>query len=280
MFSKRFVKILSRIGKPVVIRKKIGDSWIDVMGVAEIQKVNLKHDLVLAGVLDVGDAVAYFPPWVEICPDDRVILNHEYMVESVSRKQVGDETVYIRVLLKQTHETVQASFYGPNTVFYDDFDVNREVWTEKKGSWSIQTGRYVGESTSIALSVAGEEWSNYVLESLITVESGDAGLVCRFSSPSGIDQYYAAILRVTEGLLTLEAIQGNQWARLKQTDYALNINQQYRVRVHCFGGFLMLFLDGAYMFTVSDLGFKIGKIGAIVFGGKAAFDNITVWGET
>ena len=41
----------------------------------------------------------------------------------------------------------------------------------------------------------------------------------------------------------------------------------------------MLFLDGAYVFTVSDLAFKTGKIGLAAFGGKAEFDNVSVWSD-
>jgi len=34
------------------------------------------------------------------------------------------------------------------------------------------------------------------------------------------------------------------------------------------------------MFTVSDLSFKEGKIGVVALGGKATFDDVTMWGET
>ena len=67
--------------------------------------------------------------------------------------------------------------------------------------------------------------------------------------------------------------------RLKSGAIELNYNQKYKVRVHCFEGFLMFFLDGTFMFTVSDLGFREGKIGVVIFGGKARFDDITVWGQ-
>jgi len=284
--ASRFAKRLEHVGKAVVLRKREGDAWTDMMAVSEIQQVtplraSRYHELISAGILEVGDAVGYFPAWTPLEVDDRVILDGEYMVSSLDPKRILDETVYIRALLKRAHDTVAADFYGPNQIFFDDFESGAGNWTVKSGSWSIQTGQYVGEDPAIALSVAGEEtWKDYVLEALVTVESGDAGLACRFSSPDNVDQYYMAALRVAERVYALEAMQGGMWARLKETPYNISLNQQYRIRVHCFGGFLILFLDGAYMFTVSDLGFKKGKIGATVFEGKAAFDSITVWGET
>jgi len=67
--------------------------------------------------------------------------------------------------------------------------------------------------------------------------------------------------------------------RLKSEAIELNYNQEYKVRVHCFGGFLMFFLDGKFMFTVSDLEFKTGKIGVVALGGTSKFDNVVVWNE-
>ena len=55
--------------------------------------------------------------------------------------------------------------------------------------------------------------------------------------------------------------------------------QRARGSGFCFGGFIILFLDGAYIFTVSDLAFKTGEIGLAAFGGKAEFDNVSVWSD-
>jgi len=275
LFSTKFVNVLGRIGKPVVVRKKQGDAWIDCMDVAEIQQVSLKQDLVVAGVLQLGDAVAYFPSWANLSVDDRVIQQAEFVVSQVARKQVGDETVYVQALLKAAHDTVAANFYGPDRIFFDDFEENRESWTVISGSWNVVVGQYVGQSGGLALSVAGQStWENYVVEARVTVESGSAGLVFRFFD----GDYLFVALRPDEGVAALEAVVEAVWSRIKKVDYHVDVGAEYTVRAHCFGSFVMVFLNGEYLFTVSDLNIKKGQIGAVVLGGKARFDDFTVWG--
>jgi len=123
---------------------------------------------------------------------------------------------------------------------------------------------YVGEDSSIALSVARDgTWLDHMFEALVAVESDDAGLVCHFLSLNNVDQCYMAVLRVAEGVFVLEAVQGETWARLQEAAYDLSLSQQYNIRVHYFRGYLMFFLDGAYMFMASNIGFKSRKIGAV-----------------
>jgi len=276
-----FADFLSHAGKPVVLRKRNGDVWADLMVVAEIQKVSLSHNLVAAGILQVGDAVGFFPSWTQIENDDRVVFDGEYSVNSVNPLRVGDETVCIKTLLKQVRDTVQADFYGSNRVFFDDFDVNRESWTVKSGSWSISESRYVGEaddSFSIATALAGStKWKNYVVEVKVKVENGDASLLCRYTEPNGIPQYFAVSLRVNEQVIALDGVQGETFGRLAYTERNLEYNTEYTVRVHCFDSYIIVFLDGEYVFTVSDLSFLTGQIGLEAIGGKSSFDDVTVW---
>ena len=281
MHSRRFLKALRRVGKPVVIRKIIGGSWFDSMSIAEIQKAGLKHELVSAGLLEAGDAVGYFSPSTDLDVGDRVIQDAEYIVDQIGRRQVGDETVYVKALLKKAHDSVQADFSGLNRVFYDDFADNRETWTELDGSWSIVNEQYRGVADdvySVAESVGGEtSWKDYVAIAKITVESGNAGLKFRYSSSSGVEKFYEAVLRVDEGLFALEKNDGSDWLRLESVEANLQLNQEYVIRAHCFGSYLMLFLDGGFMFTVNDSSFKTGKIGCEALGGTAYFDNVEVY---
>ena len=278
MFPEDILRVLREAGKPVVIRKLQNDgSWIDYMEVGEVQPVSFRRKLTIAGIIEIGEARAYFPSWLDLAYNDRVIQDAEFIVRETVKRQLIDGTLYTQVLLRQAHQTIQADFYGPNRIFFDDFESNRETWTVKSGSWDIQEGQYVGESAEVALSIAGEEWDNYVIEALITIESGDAGLACRFSSPDNIDQCYIVALRVSEGICALEALKGNEWTRLKTLEYNLAANEQYKLRVHCFRSYLMVFLNREYLFTLNDLVFKAGKIGCITLNGKAKFDNVTTW---
>jgi len=45
------------------------------------------------------------------------------------------------------------------------------------------------ENTAFYFSFAGEECVDYVLEALVTVESGDAAVAIRYTIPSGEGQY-------------------------------------------------------------------------------------------
>ena len=275
MYANKFVKILGRIGKPVIIRKKQGDTWVDYMDVAEVQRVSLKHELVAAGILELGDAIAYFPPWTDIKADDRVIQQAEFVVKQAGKKQVGDETVYVQALLKAAHDTVAASFYGPNVIFSDDFSGGAGAWTVKSGSWNVLVGQYVGQSAGLALSVAGEsDWDAYVVEAKVTVQSGSAGLAFRFSD----GDYLFVALRPDEGVVALEAVVDTVWSRIKGAEYHLDVGAQCTVRAHCFGSYVFVFLNGEYLFTISDLNIKRGQIGTMVFNGQAKFDDITLWG--
>jgi len=280
MHSKHFLKALRRIGKPVIIRKNIGSSWVDSNSTADIQKVGLKHEVVSAGLLEAGDAVGYFMPSIDIDVGDRVIQDAEFIVDQVGRKQIGDETVYIKALLKRVNDSVQADFYGSNRVFFDDFAENREAWTEKSGSWSIVNEQYCGVAAdvySVAESVAGDEaWKDYVVIAKVTVESGNAGLKFRFTS-SGVERFYEAVLRIDEGLFALEKYDGSDWMRLESVEANLQLNQEYTVRIHCFGSYLMLFLDGSFMFTVNDSSFKNGMLGCEALGGTVYFDDVEVY---
>ena len=280
MYADKFVNALGRIGKPVVVRKKQGEGWVDFMDIAEVQRVSLKHELVAAGLLEFGDAVAYFPAWADLSADDRVVQEAEFVVKQVGEKQVGSETVYVSALLKRVHQSVQASFYGATRLFFDDFGLNRETWTIKSGSWNVQSGEYVGEAGDfeVGLSVGGQEsWKDYVVEGKITLVSGNAGLVFRFGEVEGVASLCQAVLRVDEGIVALESVQGEVWKRLWELGFDLEYGVQYTVRVHCCKSFLFFFVNGEWLSTVVDSSVKTGKIGVKVLGGESKFDDVTVW---
>jgi len=169
--ASRFIKMMKRVGKAVVLRKPVGEvaeygeaggyDWVDLMVVAELQDIARTREgrqLLEAGVVDFQDKVGFFPAWVPVAADDRVILNSEYVVDSVDKKQIMDETVYLQAVLKRAADTVSADFYGPNRVFFDDFSGGSGNWTVKSGSWSIVNGKYVGEAAdaySVAFSYGG-----------------------------------------------------------------------------------------------------------------------------
>jgi len=280
LYADRFVNALRRIGKPVVVRKKQGESWVDFMDVAEVQRVGMKHELVAAGLLELGDAVAYFPHWADLSADDRVVQEAEFVIKQVGEKQVSDETVYVEALLKRVHQSVQASFYGATRLFFDDFGLNRETWTVKSGSWNIQSGEYVGEVSDfeIGLSVGGQDsWKDYVLEGKITLVSGNSGLVFRYAESNGSASMYQLVLKIDEGIIAFESVCEGVWKRLEEIEFNLEYSVQYMVRVHCCKSFLFLFVNGEWLSTVVDASVKTGKIGVKVFGGEAKFDDVTVW---
>ena len=244
-----------------------------------IGNVGLKHRLVTAGPLDVGDAVAYFPSGTVLDVDDRVVQQDEFIVVEVGEAQFKDETVYVMAGLKRAGQSVQADFHGSNMVFFDDFDSNRESWTVKSGSWNLQNGVYNGSADEfeVALTVAGQsDWKNIVFECKVTLETGNAALVFRYSGSSMLQ----AVLRPDEGVVTLEKISGNVWMRLHEHEYNLQYDTEYTLRVHALKSSIFIFLDGAWLFTCFDSSLRAGMIGLKVLGGEAYFDDATVWEAT
>ena len=296
MAQRRFASLLARLGEAVVVRHRGGEAreyggeggfgWTDVMETAVVQpRAALSRGAIAellrgGGVLPVGEAAAYLPPWASVEVGDRIIFLDEYEVASLDPWTARGETVYVAAALKRASDTVQAAFADPNRAFYDDFDGSREEWMVKSGSWSVTLGRYRGEAPdayTTALTVAGESWRDCVAQAEIEVESGSAGLSVRYTSPGGVDQLLTAMLRPDENLVSLEGVLGDAWARLGEYETYLEADRKYVVRVHSFGGFIMVFLDGGYLFTVSDAAFKQGQIGLMALGGRAWFDDVEAW---
>ena len=118
-FQQRFAARISKIGKTMLLRKRIEGTvtvWLDYFVFADLQRIKDTHDLIVAGILNRGSAIAYFKVGTEITTspqskipevDDQVIYDAEYKVFSVDPNRVGHQTAFYTVLLNRRFESEQ-----------------------------------------------------------------------------------------------------------------------------------------------------------------------------
>ena len=106
-----FDKILSELGKSITLRKvsitfnDYGDTeetYTDVSTTAEIQIMKGDEAIVKAGILDVGDAIAFLKPDEDVSIGDRIIWNDEtWEVIGIVDENLGTTSLFKEVHLKK-----------------------------------------------------------------------------------------------------------------------------------------------------------------------------------
>ena len=81
----------------------VSESYTDTNAYAVVQIMGYEDEAVVAGQLDAGDVIAFFPSGVTIEENDQVYYDNQWFVEKrITEEKVGSTTIFKEVLLKRT----------------------------------------------------------------------------------------------------------------------------------------------------------------------------------
>lgn len=166
---------------------------------------------------------------------------------------------------------------APGTfLFGDDFTLGGlEGWTANHGDWGIYSERMEGEyDAENAWNISDQSADNLDYAATVTLIQGNAvGLTFR-SSVDGLSSY-DLILDAVDGVIKLS--KRSPYRVLAQTQFAVERNHPYRLRVRAVGSTLEGYLDGEKWLTVTDATYSGGRLGVMLYKGWAGYDDIEAW---
>ena len=143
-----------------------------------------------------------------------------------------------------------------------DFETSMR-YSYRDGSWKLENGSLVLNSNFGKYMVGSENWGNYVVESDITVTSGNlnAGLCVRVSNPAthevdglsaGSDYLQGYFIGLGNGTLVLGK-HNFDWQELKRTSFDARLGQTYRLSVEVIENEIRISVDGELLMTYVDI---------------------------
>jgi len=300
MAASRFASILAMRGKPAVIRRQTGTerdygsdaagfTWTDYQKTLVFQpsrRKGITEVLLDAGIIKMGDGKIFTLASDDIRPEDRVIVDGgEYMVlPGFSPWDALGGTLFRAADVKRVYDSVSATFSGVTNIFTEDF-ADVLAWTVKTGVWTNPAGEYkcVSGVGVDGISVAGTlTWTDYIAQTDGRVDAGDigkAGLVFRYSGAGADILAYSLMIDPTNDKVTLELLSGATWTTLLEADMNIETDTDYEIRVHCFSHFILCFVGGNFIFSLSEAEILEGQIGLRSEDGTAFFDDVDIWTE-
>ena len=116
----KVTRSMKRLGKTVILRKLISASWLDFLGFAHVQKIDDTNKLFLAGIMNIGDCIAYVMTTLDIpWSKEKFIFDHEYEVFDCEPYRIHDQFIYWRLLCKRTFNSESACMEATP----DEFDL-------------------------------------------------------------------------------------------------------------------------------------------------------------
>lgn len=201
---------------------------------------------------------------------------------------LGVHSYYFHTTDTTTDAVSSAVQSGPavsGTLFADDFeDGNADGWTPTSGTWSVQSGQYVGQAGGgNSFSVAGESsWTDYVLQAKVSVTSNaggnkDAGLLFRYTDA---DNFYVLYLKNDDRSgrkMELVKSVGGVKTTLAYANPSVAADTFYTYKIAVHGSDISVYQNDVLQFSATDSSLASGKIGARTYANtKAYFDDITV----
>jgi hypothetical protein len=176
---------------------------------------------------------------------------------------------------------IKDSIPTPIDTFFDNFeDGNLSGWSMFGGTWSVQNQQLYGNLGwgSMCL-VDNTNFTDFIFEADLSIESHNAGLIFRVTEPTGIgfDGYKGYFV----GISTSEVFLGkanNSWQKIAGFSMSITPNTIYHMKINVKGSNIKIYLNDMTnpKIDINDSTWTQGQIGVRVYGTSAYFDNINV----
>lgn len=161
-------------------------------------------------------------------------------------------------------------------VFFDDFSGDLGQWTSVSGMWSVEDGECSqSDDTLMRVSIAGEEWGDYMVQARMKRVSGWAWVGLLFRVLDG-NNFYLFGLR-DGGQYYIGKYVDGAWVKIQPwTSIAVDIDVWNTLRIEAEGSNIRLWLNDNFVGSFSDDWRSSGKIGLASCYCQAHFDDVIV----
>ncbi|HBE76713.1 MAG TPA: hypothetical protein DDW65_02865 [Firmicutes bacterium] len=159
-------------------------------------------------------------------------------------------------------------------MFKEDFSSNLNQWQNTTNA-TINNGKLVLTDNENMRSIAGSNWTDYIIDADVSFNNGGAaGVVFRSQDANNSNCY---MWQLSFGTLRVHKRVNGAWTAMKEVITASDSDVPFHVRIEAIGSTIKTYIDEVFVDVTVDSTYSSGGIGFREYGSEwGAFDNIQV----